>query len=61
VFPIDTLNRLAREGFIGELAERAYAFMGGVYSSRKVRDRLAPELAGRVMRDEVDVVLLVPV
>jgi D-proline reductase (dithiol) PrdB len=61
VFPIDTLNRLADERYIGALAERAYAFMGGIYSSRMVRDRLAPELADRVVRDEVDVVLLVPV
>jgi D-proline reductase (dithiol) PrdB len=61
VFPVDTLNRLAEEGFIGSLAPRAYAFMGGIYSSRKVRERLAPELADRVVRDEVDVVLLVPV
>ena len=61
VFPIDTLNRLAAEGFIGCLAQNAYAFMGGIYSSRRVRERLAPELANRVVRDEVDVVLLVPV
>jgi len=61
VFPIDTLNDLVAEGFIGELAERAYAFMGGIYSSRRVRDTLAPALAERVIRDEVDVVLLVPV
>jgi D-proline reductase (dithiol) PrdB len=61
VFPIDTLNTLVREGIIGSLAERAYAFMGGIYSSRRVRDRLAPALADRVVRDAVDVVLLVPV
>lgn len=61
VFPVDTLNQLAREGFIGGVARNAYAFMGGIYSSRRVRERLAPELANRVVRDEVDVVLLVPV
>jgi D-proline reductase (dithiol) PrdB len=61
VFPIDTLNQLAQEGFIGGLARNAYAFMGGIYSSRRVRERLAPELANRVIREEVDVVLLVPV
>lgn len=61
VFPVDTLRRLARRHTIGELAARAYAFMGGIYSSRKVRDRLAPALADRIVRDEVDVVLLVPV
>ncbi len=61
VFPIDTLNALAAEGFIGSLAERAYAFMGGIYSARRVRERLAPALADRVVDDAVDVVLLVPV
>jgi D-proline reductase (dithiol) PrdB len=61
VFPIDTLRRLADERYIGALAERAYAFMGGIYSSRKVRETLAPELADRMVRDAVDVVLLVPV
>ena len=61
VFPVDTLNALAAEGFIGSLAERAYAFMGGIYSARRVRERLAPALADRVVRDAVDVVLLVPV
>ena len=61
VFPVDTLRQLAADGVIGSLAERAYAFMGGIYSSRRVRERLAPELADRVARDGVDVVLLVPV
>jgi hypothetical protein len=35
--------------------------MGGIYSSRKVSSQLAPELANRVIKDEVDVVVLVPV
>ena len=61
VFPLDTLRRCADEGLIGALNSRAYAFMGGIYSARKVRDILAPALAERVIKDEVDVVLLVPV
>jgi D-proline reductase (dithiol) PrdB len=61
VFPLDTLRSLARAGEVGGLAERAYTFMGGIYSSRKVRDVLAPELARRVVEDQVDLVLLVPV
>ena len=61
VFPLDTLRRCRAEGLIGGLAERAYTFMGGIYSSRKVRDILAPALAERVQKDEVDVVILVPV
>lgn len=61
VFPLDTLHALAEEGTIGGLSPQAYTFMGGIYSSRRVRDRLAPALADRVVADEVDVVLLVPV
>jgi D-proline reductase (dithiol) PrdB len=61
VFPTKTLKDLERSSRIGELAENAYTFMGGIYSARKVRDILAPALADRVQTDEVDVVILVPV
>ena len=61
VFPLDTLRHAVNEGWIGALSPRAYTFMGGIYSARKVRDILAPALADRVLNDEVDVVLLVPV
>ena len=61
VFPLGTLRRLAEEGVIGGLGPNAYGFMGGIYSSRKVRDQLAPALADRIVSDEVDLVLLVPV
>ena len=61
VFPLATLRRCQANGLIGSLAERAYTFMGGIYSSRKVRDILAPALAERAQQDEVDVVVLVPV
>jgi D-proline reductase (dithiol) PrdB len=61
VFPTQGLRALAEDGAIGELAKKAYTFMGGIYSSRKVSTQLAPELANRVLKDEVDVVVLVPV
>lgn len=61
VFPLDGLRDLAAEGAIGGVADRAYTFMGGIYSARKVRDVLAPELTRRVVEDQVDLVLLVPV
>ena len=61
VFPIDTLRRLVKEGIVGSLAENFYTFMGGVYSSRRVADDLAPRLVDRLVADEVDVALLVPV
>ncbi|MGD0074828.1 MAG: glycine/sarcosine/betaine reductase selenoprotein B family protein [Candidatus Binataceae bacterium] len=61
VFPIGTLRRLADEGVIGGLTEHAYTFMGGIYSSRRVREGLAPQLTARVIADKADVALLVPV
>jgi D-proline reductase (dithiol) PrdB len=61
VFPMETLRDLARTGRIRELSANAYTFMGGIYSARKVRDILAPAIASRLQKDEVDVAILVPV
>ncbi len=60
VFPYQTLKDLARLGRIGSLARRAYTFMGGIYSARKVRALLAPAMAEQLIRDEVDVAIMVP-
>ena len=61
VFPIATLRGLVREGVIGALAAHAYTFMGGIYSARRVREELAPQLTARLLAEHVDAVLLVPV
>lgn len=61
VFPIDTLRRLEKEGFIGELAPHLYTFMGGIYSAKRVVEELAPQLIERLLEENVDAVLLVPV
>lgn len=61
VFPLDPLRKLVKEGVLGELSPSSYTFMGGIYSSRKVRELLAPEIAQRLVEDQVDLVLLVPV
>jgi len=61
VFPIDPLRRLEGEGLIGELAPFQYTFMGGIYSSRKVRENLAPAIIEQLLKHNVDVLLLVPV
>jgi len=61
VFPIDTLRRLVKEGIVGELADHAYTFMGGIYSARRVREHLAPRLTERLLAERVDALLLVPV
>jgi len=61
VFPLDALRALVADGTLGELSPRAYTFMGGIYSARRVRERLAPAIAERMQNDEVDLALLVPV
>jgi D-proline reductase (dithiol) PrdB len=61
VFPIDTLRALVDEGLIAELADHAYTFMGGIYSTRRVREELAPRITERLIAEEVDLALLVPV
>ncbi len=61
VFPIDTLRALVCEGFIGELADYAYTFMGGIYSARRVREELAPRITQRLLAERADLALLVPV
>ena len=60
VFPLETLRAEARERGIAEVGPNAYTFMGGIYSARKVRERLAPALAERMEDDAVDAALLVP-
>jgi D-proline reductase (dithiol) PrdB len=61
VFPIDTLRDLAADGMIGELAGELYTFMGGIYSTRKVDEIVAPQLVDLVGGQHPDIVLLVPV
>ena len=61
VFPIDPLRKLEREGFIGALAPFALSFMGGIYSARRVRDELAPEVLRQLQAMQVEAALLVPV
>ena len=61
VFPIDTLRQLVGSNELGGLSELAYTFMGGIYSARKVKEILAPAIAQRMVEDEIDVALMVPV
>ena len=61
VFPIDPLRRLVKEGVVGSLAENFFTFMGGIYSSRRVVEELAPRITESLLAEKVDVALLVPV
>jgi D-proline reductase (dithiol) PrdB len=61
VFPLDRLRELAADGTIGGLTDEAYAFMGGIYSIRRMEAETAKLLVERVSGQQPDIVLLVPV
>jgi len=60
VFPIERVRELEVEGFIGELADPAYTFMGGIYSARRVRQEVAPRFVELLTNDKVDLLYIVP-
>jgi D-proline reductase (dithiol) PrdB len=60
VFPLERLRELEARRTIGELADPAFSFMGGIYSARKVRDELAPQILDELKRAHADVLYLVP-
>ena len=61
VFPIDALRAMDAANTIGSLTSHALTFMGGIYSQRRLREELLPELVAQVEAMEPDVILLVPV
>jgi len=59
VFPLRTLRSIAAEKFIGQLSDKVFSCMGGVYSQRRVRDEVAPALLSAFKAQQVDAALLV--
>jgi D-proline reductase (dithiol) PrdB len=60
VFPLETLRGLVRDGVVGELAPRHFSFMGAIHDPAPLVESTAPEVAGKLVEDQVDVVLLTP-
>jgi D-proline reductase (dithiol) PrdB len=60
VFPLDRMRELESSKVIGELADPAFSFMGGIYSARKVREELAPQIVDELKRAHADILYLVP-
>lgn len=61
VLPLTALRELLANNRVGSLTRNALTFMGGIYSSRKVQELLAPALVDEFVNDEVDLALLIPV
>lgn len=60
-FPVDRVRELARDGRIGEVNRRHLSFMGSLTAVGRLVQHSAPEAVGRLVEDQVDVALLVPV
>ena len=60
VFPLQTLRSLLEDGTVGGLAERHFSFMGAIHDPIQLVESTAPEVAGKLVEDRVDVVLLTP-
>ncbi len=60
VFPLALLRDMVAEGDIGELAPRAYSFMGYIPEVDGLISTTGPEVARRLRAEAVDLVLLVP-
>ena len=60
VFPLLTLRGLVEEGAIGELGPRHFSFMGAIHDPTPLVEETAPEVAGKLVEDSVDAVLLTP-
>ena len=62
VFPIERLKEFAKEGFIGRIADFHYGFMGHITGKHILTliNKSAPEVAARLKKDNVDIVLLTP-
>ena len=58
MFPLDRLHELAAEGFIKESAPVHYAFMGGGGDQDAFHDVTGPEIAQKLVEEEVDAVIL---
>jgi D-proline reductase (dithiol) PrdB len=61
VFPLDPLRALVDDGLIGSLSANSIAFMGGIYSTRRLESETAALIVEQCRREQPDLVLLVPV
>lgn len=59
--PLDRLREMRARGEIGDLAPHHYSFMGSLVGPAKLLKQSAPEVARRLVADQVDVALLTPV
>lgn len=60
VFPTQTLQMLAAEGFIGSVAATSISTMGFIPVGRRVIEKLVPAVVAELKKEGADLALLVP-
>ena len=60
IFPIERLQELVGEGFIGGLTDNFYTFIGYNMDAERLERSLAEDIASAVEAEKPDVVLLAP-
>jgi D-proline reductase (dithiol) PrdB len=59
--PLDRIKELQAEGFIGDVNQRHFSFMGSITAPGRLISKTAPEVAELLREDRVDAVVLTPV
>lgn len=62
VLPVTRLQEMAVDGIVGSVARHQFSFMGHIKDAqlKSLIDKYAPEVASRIVQDQVDAVLLTP-
>ena len=60
-FPIDRMAELSRNGKIDSVNYRHLSFMGSITAPGRLIKRTAPEAVQRLVKDKVDIAILIPV
>ena len=60
-FPVDRLRELSEAGIIGALNHRYLSIMGSVTAPGRLLKRTIPQVVPKLVEDQVDMALLIPV
>lgn len=60
LFPLWTLGGISSEDLVGSQNSRHFSFMGAIHDAGPLIEETAPEVAGKLVSDGVDAVLITP-
>jgi len=60
-FPVDRLREMANAGFVGSLNHRYFSLMGSVTAPDQLIKNTVPQVVPKLVKDQVDIALLIPV